>query len=124
MLFRSPLVVGFTLINLAVTWAFRADVTAQGGAYATGVLVLMTSACIASLVHMQVEATRDGVDHHPLKRLAFALITLVFIYTTIVNITERPDGIIIASMFIASVLVISIVSRVWRSQELRHKEFR
>ncbi|MFM7078138.1 MAG: amino acid transporter, partial [Planctomycetaceae bacterium] len=119
-----PLVIGFTIINLLVTWAFRADVTAQGGAYATGVLVLMTSACIASLVHMQVEASRDGVEHHVLKRIAFALITLVFIYTTITNITERPDGIIIASMFIAAVLVISIVSRMWRSQELRHKEFR
>jgi len=119
-----PLVVAFTLVNLLVTWAFRADVTAQGGAYATGVLVLMTSACIASLVHMQVESGRDGAENHPLTRLAFAAITLVFIYTTITNITERPDGIIIASMFIASVLVISIVSRVWRSQELRHKEFR
>ncbi len=118
-----PLVIAFTVINLLVTWAFKADVTAQGGAYATGVLVLMTSACIASLVHMQHEASA-GVDHHPLKRIAFALITLVFIYTTITNISERPDGIIIASMFIASVLVISIVSRVWRSQELRHKEFR
>jgi hypothetical protein len=118
-----PLVIAFTVINLLVTWAFKADVTAQGGAYATGVLVLMTSACIASLVHMQHEASA-GVDHTPLKRIAFALITLVFIYTTITNISERPDGIIIASMFIASVLVISIVSRVWRSQELRHKEFR
>ena len=118
-----PLVIAFTVINLLETWAFKADVTAQGGAYATGVLVLMTSACIASLVHMQHEASA-GVDHHPLKRIAFALITLVFIYTTITNISERPDGIIIASMFIASVLVISIVSRVWRSQELRHKEFR
>ena len=118
-----PLVIAFTVINLLVTWAFKADVTAQGGAYATGVLVLMTSACIASLVHMQHEASA-GADHHPLKRIAFALITLVFIYTTITNISERPDGIIIASMFIASVLVISIVSRVWRSQELRHKEFR
>jgi hypothetical protein len=118
-----PLVIAFTVINLLVTWAFKADVTAQGGAYATGVLVLMTSACIASLVHMQHEASA-GVDHHPHKRIAFALITLVFIYTTITNISERPDGIIIASMFIASVLVISIVSRVWRSQELRHKEFR
>ncbi len=118
-----PLVIAFTIINLLVTWAFKADVTAQGGAYATGVLVLMTSACIASLVHMQHESSQ-GSDHHLLKRIAFALITLVFIYTTITNITERPDGIIIASMFIASVLLISIVSRVWRSQELRHKEFR
>ena len=118
-----PLVIAFTVINLLVTWAFKADVTAQGGAYATGVLVLMTSACIASLVHMQHEASA-GADHHLFKRVAFALITLVFIYTTITNISERPDGIIIASMFIASVLVISIVSRVWRSQELRHKEFR
>ena len=118
-----PLVIAFTVINLLVTWAFKADVTAQGGAYATGVLVLMTSACIASLVHMQHEASA-GADHKLLKRVAFALITLVFIYTTITNISERPDGIIIASMFIASVLVISIVSRVWRSQELRHKEFR
>ena len=118
-----PLVIAFTVINLLVTWAFKADVTAQGGAYATGVLVLMTSACIASLVHMQHESSA-GADHNLLKRFAFALITLVFIYTTITNISERPDGIIIASMFIASVLVISIVSRVWRSQELRHKEFR
>ncbi len=118
-----PLVIAFTVINLLVTWAFKADVTAQGGAYATGVLGLMTSACIASLVHMQHESG-DGGEHSPWKRIAFALITLVFIYTTITNITERPDGIIIASMFIGCVLLISIVSRVWRSQELRHKEFR
>ena len=36
-----PLVVFFTLIAFAVTWLFNADVDAQGGAYATGVLVLM-----------------------------------------------------------------------------------
>ena len=118
-----PLVIGFTFINLLVTWAFSADVTAQGGAYATGVLVLMTSACIASLVHMQHEA-QEGHNHSWLKRLAFALITLVFIYTTVTNISERPDGIIIASIFIACVMLISFVSRIWRSQELRLKEFR
>ena len=40
----------FTAINLLVTWIFDADVDAQGGAYATGVLVLMSSACVATVI--------------------------------------------------------------------------
>ena len=43
-----PLVLMFTAINLLVTWLFNADVVAQGGAYATGVLVLMSDACMAT----------------------------------------------------------------------------
>src|SRR5262249_23933827 len=42
-----PLVVVFTLIAFTVTVIFRADVDAQGGSYATGVLVLMSSAAVA-----------------------------------------------------------------------------
>ncbi len=45
-----PLVMLFVLINLLVTWIFDADVGAQGGAYATGVLVLMSSACTATVI--------------------------------------------------------------------------
>ncbi|MFO0189644.1 MAG: amino acid transporter [Planctomycetia bacterium] len=120
-----PLVIAFTIINLLVTLAFRADVSAQGGAYATGVLVLMTSACIASLIH---ELKKKAEPHHALaligQRIGFALITLVFVYTTIANIWERPDGIIIASIFIGCVMLISFTSRAWRSDELRLKEFR
>ena len=47
------------------------------------------------------------------------LIALVFVYTTIQNIHERPEGIKIASFFILTIVLASLVSRVWRSTELR-----
>jgi hypothetical protein len=122
-----PLVLAFTVINLLVTWAFRADVSAQGGAYATGVLVLMTSAAIATLVdigHKPLPADGWGVIGRRAAQCYFFLVCLVFIYTTIANMIERPDGIIIASIFIGCVLAISIFSRFWRAEELRLKEFR
>ena len=122
-----PLVMAFTVINLVVTWAFRADVSAQGGAYATGVLVLMTSAAIATLVdigHKPLPADRSGVFGRRAAQCYFFLVCLVFIYTTIANMIERPDGIIIASIFIGCVLALSLVSRFWRAEELRLKEFR
>jgi len=118
-----PLVIAFTVINLLVTLAFRADVSAQGGAYATGVLVLMTSACVASFVHELRQRTAAGPGSWA-QVIAFGLITLIFIYTTIANVLERPDGIIIASIFIATVMTISFTSRFLRSDELRLKEFR
>jgi hypothetical protein len=122
-----PLVIAFTAINLTVTWAFKASVSAQGGAYATGVLVLMTSAAIGSFVDLR----RRPLPAAPAARLrrrlaigAFAVIAAIFVYTTIANMTERPDGIIIASIFIGCVLLLSITSRIWRSEELRLKAFR
>ena len=122
-----PLVIAFTIVNLIVTWCFRADVSAQGGAYATGVLVLMTSAAVGSLVDVCRKPAPITAWARVGRRCtvaAFALISAVFAYTTIANVYERPDGIIIASIFIACVLMISISSRVWRSKELRLKEFR
>ncbi|ACK70038.1 putative amino acid transporter [Gloeothece citriformis PCC 7424] len=110
-----PLVLIYTMIAFVVTLIFRADVEAQGGAYATGVLVLMSSAAFAVTLSLR---------HHRSKKLiwAFSGITLVFIYTTIVNIIERPEGIRIASFFIGAIIVTSLVSRVWRSTELRVEE--
>ena len=122
-----PLVLAFTAINLLVTWAFNADVSAQGGAYATGVLVLMTSAAIATLVdisHKPLPTDGRGILGRRASLAYFFVVCLVFIYTTIANMIERPDGIIIASIFIGCVLAISIFSRLWRAEEMRLKEFR
>ncbi len=47
------------------------------------------------------------------------LIAVVFAYTTLTNIIERPDGIKIASFFIFAIIASSFISRVMRSTEVR-----
>lgn len=112
-----PLVVVFTLINLFVTWRFNASVEAQGGAYATGVLVLMSSACVATLIdRWRVSRFRFW----PLRvSWPYAVITAIFLYTTVANIIEKPTGLVIAAWFILAIVILSIVSRFYRSKELR-----
>jgi hypothetical protein len=105
-----PLVLLFAAITVLITILFNADVEAQGGAYATGVLVLMTSAAVAATLNERARKRHFA---------AFVLITLVFVYTTLLNIYERPEGIKIASWFIATIILTSLISRVMRSTELR-----
>lgn len=107
-----PLVFIFTAICFIVTILFRADVDSQGGAYATGVLTLMGSAAVA--VTLSAWRMRQR-----LLAVGFGIVTLIFIYTTAVNVIERPDGIKIAVFFILAIIVTSLISRVWRSTELR-----
>jgi hypothetical protein len=106
-----PLVTLFTAITFLITIIFNADVEAQGGAYATGVLVLMTSAALA--------VTLGLLRMHKRMWIAFAAITLIFVYTTITNVVERPDGVQIATWFIVTIIFTSLISRVLRSTELR-----
>ena len=107
-----PLAIVFTLISFLVTIIFKADVDAQGGAYATGVLVLITSASVAAT--LAARATRQtGMA------IFFAMVALIFVYTTVQNIHERPEGIKIAGVFILSNIVFSFLSRVGRTLELR-----
>jgi hypothetical protein len=107
-----PLVLVLTAVAFLVTWVFDADVDAQGGAYATGVLALITSAAVA----VTLAARQAGQ-----RRLtaAFAVIAVIFVYTTAVNVVERPDGVKIAACFIAAIVLVSLVSRLTRSLELR-----
>ena len=111
-----PLVIILTIIAFGVTFIFKADVNAQGGAYATGVLVLMSSAAVA----VTISALRRK---EKVWGTAFAIISLVFAYTTVVNVIERPDGIKIAGFFIALIILVSLLSRIARTTELRVERF-
>jgi hypothetical protein len=106
-----PLVLVFTAIAFLVTILFEADVDAQGGAYATGVLMLMTSAAFAVTISAWKKSEKRWI--------AFALITLVFCYTTSINMFEQPSGIKIASLFILGIVITSFISRALRTTEVR-----
>ncbi|MFJ5797964.1 APC family permease [Streptomyces decoyicus] len=107
-----PMVLVFTLVAFLVTWLFDADVDAQGGAYATGVLVLISSAAIAVTI-----TARRAREHG--WTLGFAVISVVFLYTTVANVIERPDGVKIGACFIAGIILVSFLSRLARAFELR-----
>jgi hypothetical protein len=117
-----PLVLVFVAISFLITWVFDANVDKQGGAYATGVLVLITSASLA----VTLSGMRRGPDgRRSVRRIAiFGTISAVFVYTTIANVFERPDGVIIASIFITTILVVSFISRAVRAFELRVTDIR
>lgn len=107
-----PLVLVFTCVAFLITVIFRARVNEQGGAYATGVLVLITSAAVAVTLAARRRGRRAAT-------VSFAAISVVFTYTTIASIIERPDGIKIAACFILGIVLVSFWSRISRSTELR-----
>ncbi|WP_018546770.1 APC family permease [Streptomyces sp. LaPpAH-108] len=107
-----PMVIVFILIAFLVTWLFDANVDKQGSAYATGVLVLISSAAIAVTIAAHKAKERGWT-------IAFAVISAVFLYTTVVNVIERPDGVKIGACFIAGIMLVSLLSRLARAFELR-----
>jgi hypothetical protein len=109
-----PLVLVYITVAVVVTILFEASVDAQAGAYATGVLAMMTSAAFA----VALVSWRGGSK---VRAFAFGLVTLVFVYALVANEIQRPDGIVISLFFIGAIVVTSLVSRVTRSTEVRHE---
>ncbi len=110
-----PVVLVYTVVAIVITVLFQADVNAQAGAYATGILAMMVSAAFA----VTVAARRRG---RTLAAVGFALVVLIFVYALITNIIEKPDGIVISLAFIAGIVIISVISRVGRTTELRAED--
>lgn len=99
-------------IDVVVTLVFQADVEAQSGAYATGVLVLILSAALAAMLALWRE-------RRFLMSIYCGGISLVFAYTLVDNCLERPDGLIIGTIFTVLLMVASGFSRSLRSVEMR-----
>jgi hypothetical protein len=109
-----PLVLIYITISVVVTIIFGADVSAQAGAYATGVLAMMISAAFAVALSARRTGSKQGT-------FAFGVVAIVFVYALAANEIQRPDGIVIASFFIVAIIFTSVVSRVYRSLELRQE---
>jgi len=97
---------------VVVTLVFDADVEAQSGAYATGVLVLILSAAFAATLALWRERRRAMAAYS-------GVLCLVFAYTLADNCVERPDGLIIGSIFTILLMLASGLSRSLRSVEFR-----
>ena len=108
-----PMVIVFTLVGILITIIFDASVDAQSGAYATGVLVLITSASIS----VTLSARKHGQKR---AFVGFALVSVVFVYTTVTNMVERPEGLKIGLIFVLAIMVFSFASRATRSLRAAH----
>jgi hypothetical protein len=107
-----PLVLVLFAVDVVITLIFGASVEAQSGAYATGVLVLILSAAFAVTLALWRERRRG---------LAFytGILCLVFAYTLADNCLERPDGLIIGTVFTVLLIAACALSRSIRSVEFR-----
>jgi len=107
-----PVVIVYTAISIGITLIFRADVNAQAGAYATGILAMMVSGAVA----VTISAARRRQKR---ATAGFAVLTLILLYALGDNIVEKPDGIAISAVFVAGIIAVSLISRVSRTTELR-----
>ena len=131
----------FAGINLLVTLYFKASVSAQRNAYASGVLVLMSGAAVVAVLEKrrppvsQASGYGEGKDGPPARFSAvssfwrrcwgrlgiayFTVVAVIFGLTTVAVAFHSASGLVIAACFIVALLVMSIVSRAYRAGEMR-----
>jgi hypothetical protein len=110
----------FNCINLIVTVGFRASVNAQRGAYATSVLVLISSGAVAVAVDRWRKRSGPWQRRMP---WYFFVISLAFLASAAAATYRDPHGLLIAFGFVVAILIWSIISRILRSMELRFEGF-
>jgi hypothetical protein len=111
----------FNAINLLVIIVFRASLEAQRGAYVTSVVVLLSSAALATALDLRRQG--KNVWRRLFWPFPLGLILAVFLVTAGVSMLKNPNGLIIAMSFVLAIVVTSLFSRVVRSTELRFQGF-
>jgi hypothetical protein len=113
----------FLAVKFGVTAYYGADVDAHRAAYLTAVLALFAFAALAATVDVARRRAerkwRQALRVPPLFLLALA----VFATCAVSVAWERRVGAVIAGAFVAAVLVVSVVTRAWRSTEFRLESF-
>jgi hypothetical protein len=107
-----PVVLVYTAVSILLTIGFKADVDAQAGAYATGILAMMVSGAVAVAISAARAKQRAAA-------VGFTILTVVMLYALVANELKRPDGLMISAFFVLGIIAVSLVSRVTRTTELR-----
>src|SRR5262249_15238650 len=116
----GAILVVFNCINVLVTVGFRASVNAQRGAYATSVLVLISSGAVAVALDRWRRRSGTWLRRTP---WFYASFSLIFVMSAAAAMIRDPHGVLIAMGFVLLVLIWSVISRVLRSMELRFEGF-
>lgn len=111
----------FNVVILVVTLWFDASVSRQVWAYASSVLVLLSSAAVAAV--LEVNRRWKGSRWRPVVLAPFAAICLFFLTMVGLTLKINPSGLTIALIFVGLLLVTGFTSRWVRSTELRFEGF-
>jgi hypothetical protein len=115
----GALLVLFAGVNLAVTVYFQASVDAQRNAYAVGVLVLISCACVVAYLEQRRRREASNGFGRRLAEGFFASVAVIFLLITVAVAVRSGSGLLIAGLFILAILALSVISRAVRADELR-----
>ncbi|QDU18852.1 amino acid transporter [Urbifossiella limnaea] len=115
------LAVLFGLVKVGVTFAYDADPEAQRGAYLTGVLSVFTAASVAAVL----DVWKKRAGRFVLFRVSPVFLTglAAFAGSLAVVVWQQPGGLKMSLWFVGLTLLVSVVTRFFRTTELRFRGF-
>jgi len=113
----------FIAVKFAVVIYYGADSDAQRGAYLTAVLAVFAFAALIAAFDVWKKRKQKGWAKLFRTPVVFLLAGIVFTLSGFIVAWERPAALVMTGAFILVVLAVSVLSRLWRSTELRFGTF-